>query len=99
MIIINKSGTINKRVLRVPRVLRTGGEEACTNQCGWTCKAEQCGWMRKAERSGGLAGRSGGLAEQQRWRSFAERRSFWVFPLHCSDTCIWKTYLIDARNI
>ena len=95
MIIINKSGTINKRVLRVPRVLRTGGEEACTNQCGWTCKAEQCGWMRKAERSGGLAGRSGGLAgrsgsagrsgglaEQQRWRSFAERRSFWVFPLH-----------------
>ena len=104
MIIINKSGTINKRVLRVPRVLRTGGGEACINQCGWMCKAERCGWTRKAERSGGLAGRSGGLAgrsgglaersgsagrsgglaEQQRWRSFAEWRSFWVFPLHSS---------------
>ena len=59
MIIINKSGTINKRVLRVLRVLRTGGEEACTNQCGWTCKAEQCGWMRKAERRLGGAERLG----------------------------------------
>jgi len=51
MIIINKGGTINKRVLRVPRVLRAGGGEACTNQCGW---------MRKAEWSSGLAGQSRG---------------------------------------
>ena len=43
-IIINKSGTINKRVLR------TGGGEACTNQCSWMHKAEWCGGL--AERLG-----------------------------------------------
>ena len=68
----------------VLRVLQTGGGEACTNQCGWMRETEWCGWVCKAKQSSGLAersglaGRSGGLAEWERQRSFVERQSFWV---------------------
>ena len=71
----------------VLRVLQTGGGEACTNQCGGMRETERCGWVRKAKRSSGLVERSGlvgwsgGLAERERQRSFAEQQSFWVFPL------------------
>ena len=78
----------------VLRVLQTGGGEACTNQCGWMRETERCGWVHKAKRSsglaersglagwsGGLAGRSEGLAEWERQQSFVEWQRFWVFPL------------------
>ena len=68
-------------------------------------EAEQCGWVRKAkwssslvERSG-LAGQSGGLAERERWQSFVERQSFWVFPLQLPpfQNCIDPMQMVEVE--